>query len=133
MCHFTDCEGQGNEILGKICASSVGPSIEMDNNISNGEAFLNQVSEPPPLCHLDKEVLESLPPEIFSELNDIYSGKLIDLITKSKGKSENISSSSSNSHVQVEGENSFLFSYTQMPTSQCSANCELLKGHSEFV
>ncbi|KAG7977082.1 hypothetical protein I3843_05G013000 [Carya illinoinensis] len=99
----TDCEGQGNEILGKICASSVGPSIEMDNNISNGEAFLNQVSEPPPLCHLDKEVLESLPPEIFSELNDIYSGKLIDLITKSKGKSENISSSSSNSHVQVEG------------------------------
>lgn len=113
--------------MGKICTNSVGPSIEIDNNTSNGEAFLNQVPEPPPLCHLDKEVLESLPPEIFSELNDIYSGKLVDLITKSRCKIENISSALGNSQAEVEGENFFLFFNAQMSASWVSSNSELLK------
>lgn len=110
-CHFTDCEGQGDGVSGQLCANSVGLSIEMDNNMSNGEACQNQVSELPPLCHLDMGVIESLPPEVFSELNETYGGKLVDLIAKSKGKSESISSSlSTHSHARVEGESFSFFS-----------------------
>jgi DNA repair protein REV1 len=109
-CHFTDCEGQGDGVSGQTCANSVGLSIEMDSNMSDSEACQNQVSELPPLCHLDMGVLESLPPELFSELNEIYGGKLVDLIAKNKGKSVSISSSlSTHSHVRVEGEFLFLF------------------------
>lgn len=110
-CHFTDCEGKGDGVSGQTCANSVGLFIEMDNNMSDSEACLNQVSELPPLCHLDMGVLESLPPELFSELNEIYGRKLVDLIAKNKGKSVSISSSSStHSHARVEGESFFFFS-----------------------
>ncbi|XP_059448274.1 DNA repair protein REV1 [Corylus avellana] len=96
--------GQGDGVSGQTCANSVGLSIEMDNNMSDSEACLNQVSELPPLCHLDMGVLESLPPELFSELNEIYGRKLVDLIAKNKGKSVSISgSSSTHSHARVEG------------------------------
>ena len=88
--HFTGCEGEGDETLGQLCGNSVGLSIQMDSNTSNGAACLNEVSVLPPLCHLDMGVLKSLPPELFSELNEIYGGKLVDLIAKNKGKTENI-------------------------------------------
>ena len=63
----------------------------MENNRHHSEA-LNPVS-PPPLCNLDIGVIRSLPPELFSELNEIYGGKLIDLLSKSRDKNEVFSSS----------------------------------------
>ncbi|KAJ0095620.1 hypothetical protein Patl1_16951 [Pistacia atlantica] len=78
-------------------------SVQMDLNLSTGQDSLNQVSAVPPLCDLDVGVIENLPPELFSELNGIYGGKLFDLITKNRDKSENISSSSSNPPHELEG------------------------------
>ncbi|CAN1289239.1 DNA repair protein REV1 [Linum perenne] len=59
-------------------------SVQMDDNLQNDEPCLSDVSAPPPLCHLDIGVLENLPSELFSELNNIYGGKLVALIDKSK-------------------------------------------------
>ena len=56
----------------------------MDNKIPNNQASTNPISTPPPLCNLDVEVIRNLPPEVFSELNEIYGGKLIDYIANSK-------------------------------------------------
>ncbi|XP_022735797.1 DNA repair protein REV1 isoform X3 [Durio zibethinus] len=64
-------------------------SVHGTNNTSNGEGCSNQISSVPLLCHLDMGVVESLPSELLSELNEIYGGKLVDLIAKSKGQSEN--------------------------------------------
>nr|XP_023919582.1 DNA repair protein REV1 isoform X1 [Quercus suber] len=98
------CEGEGDEILGQLCGNSVGLSVQMDSNTSNGAARLDEVSVLPPLCHLDMGVLKSLPPELFSELNEIYGGKLVDLIAKNKGKTENINHTlSAYSHEKIEG------------------------------
>ncbi|KAL5561320.1 hypothetical protein UlMin_031067 [Ulmus minor] len=56
------------------------------NNCSSiGEPILSSNSGPPPLCHLDSGVIESLPPEIFSELNEIYGGNLAEFLAKRKG------------------------------------------------
>ena len=110
--HFTGCEGEGDETLGQLCGNSVGLSIQMDSNTSNGAACLNEVSVLPPLCHLDMGVLKSLPPELFSELNEIYGGKLVDLIAKNKGKTENINHTlSAYSHEKIEGAGFFIIFY----------------------
>ncbi|XP_061354386.1 DNA repair protein REV1 isoform X1 [Gastrolobium bilobum] len=66
-----------------------GPSFQMDNKILNNQASGDPISTPPPLCHLDVEVIRNLPPELFSELNEIYGRKLVDFIAKGKGTSEN--------------------------------------------
>ncbi|XP_020536171.2 DNA repair protein REV1 isoform X2 [Jatropha curcas] len=60
------------------------------NSISNKRSNI----APPPLYDLDMGVIEGLPPELFSELNEFYGGKLVDFIAQSKGKSENSSGSS---------------------------------------
>ncbi|KAJ0798281.1 putative DNA-directed DNA polymerase [Helianthus annuus] len=62
------------------------------NIISNREA--NNGSDVPPLSDLDSDVLESLPPEIFSEINDLYGGKLYDFISKHRFKSTGVGTSS---------------------------------------
>lgn len=56
-------------------------------NLSNSEALVNQDSALPPLCDLDMEVIKSLPPDLFKEINDIYGGELVSLISMNKGKS----------------------------------------------
>lgn len=83
-CHVADSEGKsvgGNS--GVLCIPRVGNSVNRTNNTSH------QISNIPPLCHLDMGVVESLPSELLSELNEIYGGKLAGLIGKSKGKGEN--------------------------------------------
>ncbi|KAK1423808.1 hypothetical protein QVD17_19117 [Tagetes erecta] len=55
---------------------------DVGNMLPNREA--NRSSDVPPLSDLDTDVLESLPPEIFSEINDLYGGKLQDLMSKHK-------------------------------------------------
>ena len=45
--------------------------------------------ELPPLSQLDLEVLKNLPPEIMSEMNDMYKGELqglLDTLNSDKGK-----------------------------------------------
>ncbi|XP_068467802.1 DNA repair protein REV1 isoform X4 [Phaseolus vulgaris] len=74
-------------------------SVEMDNKIPNNEASTDPISTPPPLCNLDMEVIRNLPPEVFSELNEIYRGKLIDYIANWKDTSES-SSPSGNSFLE---------------------------------
>ncbi|XVE49265.1 hypothetical protein DITRI_Ditri01bG0069000 [Diplodiscus trichospermus] len=85
----TDMNGEsmsGNP--GVLCIAAVGNLFNRTNGASNGESCSNQISNAPPLCHLDMGVVESLPSELLSELNEIYGGKLVDLIAKSKGEAE---------------------------------------------
>ncbi|XP_042508382.1 DNA repair protein REV1 isoform X3 [Macadamia integrifolia] len=57
------------------------------------EACLNQVSALPPIYHLDRGVIESLPPEIFSEVNEMYGGKLIDFMETNIDRRSSLSGS----------------------------------------
>ena len=88
-----------DSICSRACRDLPGSSVEMDNKIPNNQASTNPISTPPPLCNLDVEVIRNLPPEVFSELNEIYGGKLIDYIANSKSTSEN-SSPSGNSFLE---------------------------------
>ncbi|CAJ1924447.1 unnamed protein product [Sphenostylis stenocarpa] len=79
-------------------------SVEMDIKIPNNEARTDPISTPPPLCKLDMEVIRNLPPDVFSELNEIYGGKLIDYIANRTNTSES-SSPSGNSSLEQEAIN----------------------------
>ncbi|KAJ4716214.1 DNA repair protein REV1 [Melia azedarach] len=97
-----DSIGQSSDgTLGQLCADANGHSFQMENNQSSCQTSSNQAL--PPLCHLDIGVVENLPPELFSELNETYGGKLVDFIAKNKGKSENIGSALCNSCHEPEG------------------------------
>lgn len=62
------------------------------SNSDVGNILSNHSSDVPPLSDLDSDVLESLPPEIFSEINDLYGGKLKNFISKRKSESIGVSS-----------------------------------------
>ncbi|KAK9176695.1 hypothetical protein WN944_028714 [Citrus x changshan-huyou] len=96
-----DCVRHSDGSLGQLCADTGERSVQMDNNLSSCQASSNQTL--PPLCHLDMGVVENLPPELFSELNETYGGKLVDFIAKNKCRSENTSSSLCNSPYKTEG------------------------------
>lgn len=55
----------------------------------------------PPMCHLDMEVLENLPPELLSELDETYGRKLFGLIEKKRGKRK---INRNSPHVSSDGE-----------------------------
>ncbi|XP_062022940.1 DNA repair protein REV1 isoform X2 [Rosa rugosa] len=94
-----DCEGRGtHRTSGQLFGNSLGIQTPVDNNRCSGETSANQVSAPPPLCHLDLGVIESLPPELFTELNGIYGGKLVDFVAKNKREF-----SATTSHERVDG------------------------------
>lgn len=73
---------------GQLCNRAVAPSVQRSSDQFSGEGCSNQISGLPPVCNLDIGVIESLPPEVLSELNEIYGGKLVDLIARGKGKVE---------------------------------------------
>ncbi|CAI8587304.1 unnamed protein product [Vicia faba] len=73
------------------CRNLPGSSVPMENNIQDNQARADQILSPPLLSGLDMEVMSNLPPELFSEFNEFYGGKLADYITKGKGISENSS------------------------------------------
>lgn len=54
--------------------------------ISISGGHVNEDSVLPPLCDLDMGVIENLPPDLFSELNNRYGGKLVTFMSKRKGK-----------------------------------------------
>lgn len=70
---------------GQLC-SDTGPSVQMEGSVSSGEARVICDATLPALHDLDIGVIKSLPPEVFSEINDLYSGELISLISKKKEK-----------------------------------------------
>lgn len=80
-----------------------GSSVQMDNNILNNQASADPISTAPALCHLDVEVIKNLPPEVFSELNEIYGGKLVDFVAKGSGTNES-ARSLGNPFSEQEGE-----------------------------
>ncbi|KAL2939188.1 DNA repair protein REV1, partial [Bienertia sinuspersici] len=86
----------------------IGQPIEPDgssmmiSNPSSHETSSNTVAVLPSLEDLDLGVIKSLPPELFSEINDVYGGKLTALISKSKGKAV-FQSGSAVSVQEVEG------------------------------
>ncbi|CAK8539097.1 unnamed protein product [Lathyrus sativus] len=71
------------------CGNLPGSSVPMENNIQDNQARADPMLTTPPLSGLDMEVMRNLPPELFSEFNEVYGGKLADYITKGKGISEN--------------------------------------------
>ncbi|XP_024021251.1 DNA repair protein REV1 isoform X2 [Morus notabilis] len=84
---IVDCGSLRNDsIPGRSCEEIPVITNSVGNNPSSDEPSLNSNSAPPPLSHLDFGVIGSLPPEIFSELNKIYGGKLVDFVAKSKSK-----------------------------------------------
>ncbi|XP_058216083.1 DNA repair protein REV1 isoform X3 [Rhododendron vialii] len=76
-----------DESIGRLSSDFMGPSVQIGTNPSNYEAPLNHDLTLPALGDLDLGVVASLPPDVFSEINDIYDGKLMNLISKRKGKS----------------------------------------------
>lgn len=72
-----------------ICLTA---DCERDQTSENLEQ-LSSDSALPPLSHLDVEVIESLPPELFSELNAMYGGKLVDFMAGRRVKNEHSTSS----------------------------------------
>ncbi|GLT76694.1 hypothetical protein SLA2020_483390 [Shorea laevis] len=87
----TDCEGLGGN-SGQLRTDAVATSVHRSSDQFSGEGCSNQMSGLPPLCNLDIGVIESLPPELLSELNEIYCGKLVDLIAGGKGESTSFTS-----------------------------------------
>lgn len=102
MVFLIDCVRHSDGSLGQLWADTGERSVQMDNKLSSCQASSNQTL--PPLCHLDMGVVENLPPELFSELNETYGGKLVDFIAKNKCRSENTSSSLCNSPYKTEGD-----------------------------
>ncbi|KAF3624885.1 DNA repair protein REV1 [Capsicum annuum] len=75
-------------------ASSM-PFVEMTTVSPSGTTGFGHSGTLPPMNELDIGVIESLPLEFFSEINDMYDGKLVHFVTEKRGKGvsekENIS------------------------------------------
>ncbi|XP_062090066.1 DNA repair protein REV1 [Humulus lupulus] len=83
---LVDCEVlRSDGICGQLYEETL-VTNSVDSNPSNGESSFNSNSAPPPFSHLDFGVVGNLPPDIFSELNEIYGGKLVDFVAKSNSK-----------------------------------------------
>ncbi|CAI9101949.1 OLC1v1000122C2 [Oldenlandia corymbosa var. corymbosa] len=59
-------------------------SVSMVQSEGSGEVAVSREATLPGLDELDIGVIESLPPEVFREINDLYSGELINLLSKNK-------------------------------------------------
>ena len=55
------------------------PSFSFSNQVA-ATSSETQISNLPPIRELDINVIKSLPPEILTEMNDMYHGKLSELI-----------------------------------------------------
>eukprot|EP01018_Ginkgo_biloba_P015505 Gb_33413 [translate_table: standard] len=61
-------------------------SAQMSDSKNKGKEKINEVDPPlPHISQLDHTVLASLPPDILSEINDMYSGKILDHISGKHG------------------------------------------------
>ncbi|GER26090.1 DNA polymerase IV [Striga asiatica] len=74
----------------------------MGSGLSSSEAGGSLITSLPPLEDLDIVVLESLPPEVVSEMNDMYGGKLLSHISKAKNRPVDRKPYSTSQSVPVE-------------------------------
>ncbi|GAB2291715.1 hypothetical protein Dimus_025966 [Dionaea muscipula] len=73
---------------GSSCSKSGGLPSMMTQDPGPREAWLNLHSELPALDDLDISVLENLPLDLLSEMNEMYGRKLIDFISGKKGRTD---------------------------------------------
>ncbi|GAB4852853.1 hypothetical protein Ancab_017050 [Ancistrocladus abbreviatus] len=82
---------KGSADGGQSCSSCCGlPSLPDPMCL---EACSKHNSALPLLHDLDISVIEDLPPELFSEINEMYDGKLIHFVSERKGRTNNTSGS----------------------------------------
>ncbi|KAK1300739.1 DNA repair protein REV1 [Acorus calamus] len=70
------------------CVDAPGPSFQPHINQPSGVRITEEPTILPPICNIDVEVLKSLPPEIISEINDMYSGRLTEFLEVNKMKDD---------------------------------------------
>ncbi|XP_041994082.1 DNA repair protein REV1-like isoform X2 [Salvia splendens] len=75
-----------NGVLCQPGSSMKGSCIEMQTGLSSSETGIHNSTGIPPLQDLDVAVIESLPPDVVSEINEMYGGKLLGFISASKNK-----------------------------------------------
>lgn len=81
-----DAWRRGDGVLDRPSSNIGGSSIEMRASLSGSETGIHNSTNLPPLQDLDVTVIESLPPEVVSEINDMYGGMLLGFICESKSK-----------------------------------------------
>ncbi|KAH6813421.1 DNA-directed DNA polymerase [Perilla frutescens var. frutescens] len=74
------------DTLRQASSNITGSSVEMRAGLSGSEISTDNLTRLPPLQDIDVAVIESLPPEVVSEINDMYGGKLLCFISESKHK-----------------------------------------------
>ncbi|XP_075504709.1 DNA repair protein REV1 isoform X2 [Primulina tabacum] len=84
-----------NSILSWLAASSKKERVQSGDLSNRGDAGTglssSEIATLPPLHDLDMTVIKSLPPEVVSEINDMYGGKLFGFVSENKGKIVNTS------------------------------------------
>ncbi|KAL0348328.1 UNVERIFIED_CONTAM: DNA repair protein REV1, partial [Sesamum angustifolium] len=75
-----------DEASGQPCSNITGSSVEAGAALSSSVIGVSQTANLPPLQDLDVAVIESLPPEVVSEINDMYGGRLLCFISKHRSK-----------------------------------------------
>ncbi|XP_031129338.1 DNA repair protein REV1 isoform X1 [Ipomoea triloba] len=73
-----------------LCSDSIGPLVQRNARLSTGNVGNRQDAALPPMHDLDVSVIESLPPELLSEINNMYNGKLLRFISEKKNNSADI-------------------------------------------
>ncbi|KAK4476999.1 hypothetical protein RD792_016201 [Penstemon davidsonii] len=68
------------------CSDTAEPFAPGGAGLSSSISDVSQTATLPPLHDLDVAIIESLPPEVVSEINDMYGGKLLGFISEYKGK-----------------------------------------------
>lgn len=58
----------------------------MRAGLLSSETGIRNPANLPPLHDIDMAVIESLPLEVISEINDMYDGKLLSFVSQSKSK-----------------------------------------------
>ncbi|XP_041994084.1 DNA repair protein REV1-like isoform X4 [Salvia splendens] len=85
-CGESDAWRPTNGVLCQPGSSMKGSCIEMQTGLSSSETGIHNSTGIPPLQDLDVAVIESLPPDVVSEINEMYGGKLLGFISASKNK-----------------------------------------------
>ncbi|XP_051132548.1 DNA repair protein REV1 isoform X2 [Andrographis paniculata] len=65
-----------------------GSSIRTDSSLSHSETGVSKNANLPCLPDLDMTVIDALPPEVVSEINQMYGGMLYEFISENKSKTE---------------------------------------------
>ncbi|KAG9129810.1 hypothetical protein Leryth_016033 [Lithospermum erythrorhizon] len=113
--------GQPNIGPSDETASAGWPSNRRESGFYNGESSTGTGASHPPMHELDVGVLECLPSEVLSEINDMYGGKLLSFISQSKkenGCSSDIPTSGPGSVLGMKSDKDKPYSFYAPPDSE---------------